>query len=104
MDKITVETVQFRLNKQANEKEFLLAAELSQEEFFNIQPGFIDRSLSKDTEGLWTDRLRWNLLRHAQLAAQKMDKHPANQAFVEKIDPASVTMHYSEELKSWKQQ
>ena len=70
------------------------------EPFLNAREGFVRRSLSKGTDGLWTDHVVWSDITHARAASEAVMQDPSASGFMALIDPESVQMVHSPILVS----
>lgn len=95
-----IEIVEFKLNSGTDEAVALKAAE-KVSLFAKDQAGFISRSLTKSSDGLWIDILEWNDLETAKLAGSKFSEDSRNAEFGSMIDGETVRMlHLDCKLKS----
>eukprot|EP00339_Tiarina_fusa_P004579 CAMPEP_0117039186 /NCGR_PEP_ID=MMETSP0472-20121206/27526_1 /TAXON_ID=693140 ORGANISM="Tiarina fusus, Strain LIS" /NCGR_SAMPLE_ID=MMETSP0472 /ASSEMBLY_ACC=CAM_ASM_000603 /LENGTH=111 /DNA_ID=CAMNT_0004749623 /DNA_START=71 /DNA_END=406 /DNA_ORIENTATION=- len=63
--------------------------------------GCLERSLSVDEGGLWTDYIIWKDRETALKAAAEVPKDPRFADFGMAIDPASVDMHHADVEMKW---
>lgn len=85
------EIVEFKLNSGTDEATALKAAE-KVSEFAKDQTGFISRSLTKGSDGLWIDILEWKNMENAKLAGSKFTQDSRNAEFGSMIDGETVRM------------
>jgi len=88
------EIVTFRLSGALSKAHFLEAAQQTLpvlQEF----GGCLERNLSVDDKGLWTDYILWKDHETAMKAAEVVPKDPRFAAFGGAIDPGSVEMRHA---------
>lgn len=95
MDTQVIETVTFKLAHGTDETTFreTIPATL---DFAAERSGFVRRVLSQGPEGWWLDHLEWTSLEAADEAGKAFEGDTRNHAFMQSIDPATVTMRHSE--------
>lgn len=59
-------------------------------------PGFVERTLSCDSDGVWTDHLLWQDLACAQAAGAQIMTLEVARPFMEVIDGPSVTVSHGQ--------
>jgi len=90
----TVEIVTFRTNPGVSAADVSEAA-AAMEGFLTRSGGMVQRTLSRDADGLWTDHILWETETHAQAAAAQIDTAPEAAAFIGMIDGPSVTLRHA---------
>ena len=90
----TVEIVTFRTHPQHSARDVHQAA-AAMKGFLHQTGGMVQRTLSQDADGLWTDHILWNSMGEAQRAAAQIGTAPEAQAFIAMIDGPSVTMRHA---------
>ena len=58
------------------------------------QPGLLDRSLTCDDAGIWTEVIRWTSQAHADAAGQAIMADPGAAPLMAAIDMASLTLRF----------
>jgi hypothetical protein len=96
-DSPVMELVTFRLVPGVADTAFLAAAR-GTEAPLRKRPGFLSRSLTRGSDGLWTDHVLWSSLPEAMAAAEAMMAEPAFAPFMAAIDGATVTMRHDRVL------
>ncbi|MEW7006435.1 MULTISPECIES: hypothetical protein [unclassified Lentilitoribacter] len=95
-----IELVEFKLNSGIDEATALKAAE-KVSQFAKDQSGFISRSLTKNSDGIWIDIIKWQNMEDAKLAGSKFGEDSRNAEFGSMIDGKTVRMlHLDSKLTS----
>ena len=89
------EIVTFRLNPGASPTAFTAAAE-HMTEFLRDTGAMISRTLSADSEGLWTDHITWTDHTAAKHAAEALFARPEAKPFMEMIAPEGLQMRHTD--------
>lgn len=87
------EIAEFKLNSGVDEAAALKAAE-KVSQFAKEQAGFIRRSLTKSSDGIWIDVIEWKNMENAKLAGSKFFQDPRNAEFGAMIDGETVRMQH----------
>jgi hypothetical protein len=90
-----IELTLFKLRPQASEVDFLSALSATNG-WLARQPGFILRRHGRGGDGERIDYLEWDSMAHAKAAAEKFPAAPEARAFMDAIDPASISMRHFE--------
>ena len=90
----TAEIVTFRLVEGTDTAAFLAAAE-DMGPFLRSTGAMIQRTLSSDDTGLWTDHITWTSLDAAKSAAAQMFERPEAQPFMAMISPEGMDMRHA---------
>ena len=93
-DKNVVEQVQFRIKDSVSESEFITLNE-NLNKWVIEQPGFLYRSLTKSTDGLWIDIVYWKNMESAQNAQSTFSESPECHAVMQAIVEESIIMTHS---------
>jgi hypothetical protein len=56
----------------------------------------LSRTLSVDSDGLWTDHVTWTGMAAATAAAETVMQDPASMPFLGMIEPGSVTLRHAD--------
>ena len=90
----TVEIVTFQTKPGHSAHDVAQAAQ-AMAGFLHRSGGMIQRTLSQDADGIWTDHILWQTMDDAQNAAAQIATAPEAQAFIAMIDGPSVTMRHA---------
>ena len=88
------EIVTFRLVDGADPKAFAQAAN-GMTPFLTNMGGVLNRTLSVDETGLWTDHITWSSMAAAKSAASEVMNAPQAAPFMQMIDPETVEMRHA---------
>lgn len=88
------EIVTFRLMDGADASAFLAAAE-GMMPFLEETGAFLNRTISVDETGEWTDHISWTSMAAAKSAAAAMMEQPEAGPFMALIDPETVKMRHA---------
>ncbi len=95
-----LEVVVFKLAEGVTDELFLESAQ-GIEGWLETKPGFLNRRLSKDENGMWLDLIEWESMDEAQSAAAEIMSQPAGQAFSANIDGPSVQMYHMQTIHTF---
>ena len=98
---MVAEVVLFWLKPGVERETFLAAAEATTAFLREEMGGFRERELMEDGSGRWLDVVRWASLEEAQAAAAAFATSMRSRAFVEMIDPESMTMLHLRPAAAW---
>ena len=85
------EIVIYRLKANVNRDQFLeISARATQ--WLRNSPGYLDRELLEDDSGQWVDLVRWATMEDALAAASAFMETPEAAAFMDAVEPESITM------------
>lgn len=85
-----IEITTFKLNKGVGEKDFIKYSHIMQKNFLEKQNGFINRTLCKSADSIWTDLVYWNNQKSFENAMNAVQTSEVALPFLEKIDLNSV--------------
>ncbi|WP_299042481.1 hypothetical protein [uncultured Tateyamaria sp.] len=88
------EIVTFRLAEGTDPTAFIAAAD-DMGPFLRSTGAMIQRTLSSDDTGLWTDHITWTSLEAAKSAAAQMFERPEAQPFMAMINPEGMDMRHA---------
>ena len=88
------EIVTFRTHDRFSEQDIHRRA-TGVQTWIEQQPGYLERSLLRGTDGEWVDLVKWSTLDHAQAAAKLIGTVEAAGAFMETIDGSTVVMRHA---------
>lgn len=101
MNKIT-EIVTMQIIDGITKDEFIAIVDGLEINYHSNQPGFIDSELIYDeTNNLWIMIQHWESKEQLQAASQKMFKDSTAEDFVKSINPKSVKMIITPQIKTW---
>jgi antibiotic biosynthesis monooxygenase (ABM) superfamily enzyme len=85
------EIVIYRLKPDADRDRFM---EISHQatDWLRQRPGYLGRELLEDESGQWVDLVRWATMDDALAAASAFMQVPEAAAFMDAVEPESVTM------------
>ena len=85
------EIVIYRLKPDVDRNRFL---EISTQatEWLRTRPGYLGRELLEDDNGQWVDLVRWATMDEALAAASAFMEVPEAAAFMDVVEPESITM------------
>ena len=85
------EIVIYRLKTDVNRDKFMeISARAT--EWLRNRPGYLGRELLEDDSGQWVDLVRWTTIEDALSAASAFMELPEAAAFMDAVDPESITM------------
>jgi hypothetical protein len=90
-----IELALFKLKPHLSEAEFRSTLSAT-DEWLARQPGFILRRHGCNGDGERIDYLEWESMEHAKAAMEKFPDAPEMQAFMDAIDPASLSVRHFE--------
>lgn len=99
-----LEWVPFHAAPGVTDAALIAAAERLHREFLSAQPGYLRRSLLRDTGSGFIDCVAWRSAADHAAAMQSANAHPAAQAFFECLaDPeaAGAAMRHFEIIRDW---
>lgn len=99
MNRHVIEIVSFRLAEGVLRETFAAAAERANS-FISACPGFVQRRLSVDAAGTWTDHVEWSSLAHAEAAASAIGAAEGVQDFLAAIDMSTIAMTHADLIVS----
>ena len=85
------EIVIYRLKAEAHRDQFLEVSARATEWLRN-RPGYLGRELLEDESGQWVDLVRWTTMEDALAAASAFMEVPEAAAFMDAVEPESITM------------
>ena len=88
-----VEQVQFRIKDEVLESDLIASSDMVNQ-WVRQQPGFMYRSLTKSTNGLWTDIVYWQDMECAKTAGDAFASAPENQSIMAAVIEDSVTIQH----------
>lgn len=86
-----IEIVEFKLNSGVTKSAAINAAQKTVE-FVKEQDGFLKRTLSQNSDGIWVDVVEWKDMVSAQAAGARFMEDARNAEFGEMIDGTTVRM------------
>jgi heme-degrading monooxygenase HmoA len=86
-----IEVVRFRLAAGTDEKTFLAADRVAEEQYISRQPGFAGRETARADDGSWLVVIRWDSRDAAEAAIAGFADAPASKGFLTCVDPSSTT-------------
>lgn len=99
---MVAEVVLFGLKPGVERAAFLAAAEATTAFPRDEMTGLQERELMDDGADRWLDVVRWSSLDEAHAAAAAIGSSPRAAAFIEMIDPESVTMLRLRPAETWR--
>lgn len=101
MSKIT-EIVTMQTIEGVTRDEFIAIVDGLEINYHSKQPGFIDCELIYDEpKNTWLMIMHWESKGQLQASSQKMFKDSAAEPFVKSLNPKSVKMTITPQIKSW---
>lgn len=97
---LTVEVHIAKLKPGVKDAHFLEAADAIMADARSME-GFIRREVLKGADGEWVDIIYWRSMADAQRAAEAFAEIPAGQKFVELVDLETLTLLFSEQVRSY---
>ena len=88
--RMIIKLAKFKLAEMIKEDEFKKAAKMMQWEFYELQPGFINRELMKTSKNEWIDIARWKSIEDVKIANKNAKKALAVTKWLKMLDPGSV--------------
>ena len=89
-----IEIVTYNLASGVSVPQFLKTAE-TVNRFLDQTDGFVQRHLSVDGDGVWTDHIEWQSLKQAQSASEKLMSYEPAAGFLAAIDEPSARMSHN---------
>ena len=86
-----LEMVIYRLKGDVHRDQFLKISARATEWLRN-RPGYLSRELLEDDSGQWVDLVRWATMEDALAAAGAFMAVPEAAAFMDAVEPESITM------------
>jgi antibiotic biosynthesis monooxygenase (ABM) superfamily enzyme len=85
------EIVIYRLKPNVDRHQFIeISARAT--EWLRNRPGYLSRELLEDDSGQWVDLVRWATMDEALAAASAFMEVPEAAAFMDAVEPESITM------------
>lgn len=101
-EKIVTEIVEFKILEGLEKNQFLKIVNFLEENFHSKQKGFIDSELMQGREDRSYIMIQhWETMKYCKAVAPKMMKEPLTEEFRSSIDPKSVKMVFSEQIRNW---
>lgn len=91
MTKNVLEVVEFALNEGVTTQGFLAEVEKTNA-FLSTLPGFINRRLGQNDQGLWIDVVEWDTMKAAKDAAELFMTADVVQGFASMINHETIRM------------
>src|SRR5919107_1567577 len=85
------EIVIYRLKADVDRDQFMEISDRATE-WLRDRPGYLGRELLEDDSGQWVDLVRWATMEDALAAATAFMEVPQAAAFMDAVEPDSVTM------------
>ena len=85
------EIVLYRLKAEVNRDQFMEVSARATAWLRN-RPGYLGRELLEDESGQWVDLVRWTTIEDALAAANAFMEVPEAAAFMDAVEPESITM------------
>jgi antibiotic biosynthesis monooxygenase (ABM) superfamily enzyme len=85
------EIVIYRVKPDVNRGQFMEISTRATE-WLRKRPGYLGRELLEDDNGQWVDLVRWATMDDALAAASAFMEVPEAAAFMEAVEPESITM------------
>ena len=95
VDSPVLEIVHFRTKPGVSAVD-VLAASAETQEWLGQMPGYLQRELSQNDDGLWIDIVHWRSFSEAQAAAQEIMQQPYAANFMTMLDPEQLAMYHLE--------
>ncbi len=89
-----LESVTFRLAPTVSVAAFTQASEATFA-WVRQQPGFVQRILSSDATGLWSDQVLWQSMAQAQAASEAFMQTFGDSPFMALMNPDTVQMQHT---------
>jgi len=100
---IATEIVTFKTVKGVKRDVFMNIVDELEKEFHAKEPGFIDTELLyHEKNGEWIMIQHWDSMENMKQASADMFRNPVTEAFVQSLDPKTVTMQRFMQLGTWK--
>lgn len=98
---IITEIVEFNVNLDVTDEEFVKIVGSLEENFHSQHRGFLDTELVKGKDRKWIMIQHWESMEEVKNVIKLMMKEPATEEFRKSIDPTSVKMMLLEKIKTW---
>ena len=94
------EIVIYRLKGEVHRDQFMEVSARATEWLRN-RPGYLGRELLEDDSGQWVDLVRWATMDDALAAASAFMEVPEAAAFMDAVEPESITMLHPRRVVSY---
>ncbi|MCG8569961.1 MAG: hypothetical protein MJB14_07450, partial [Spirochaetes bacterium] len=96
------EIAQFKSVEEYSDEQFIELVDSLENNFHIQQKGYVDTELIKGKEkGDWIMIQHWRTMEEAKESSKKFAQSPATESFRNALDPKSVNLHFTNQIKTW---
>lgn len=99
---VVTEIAQFNTMGDYNDDDFIKIIDDLEKDFHMDQQGYIDTELIKGKEkNSWIMIQHWRTMDEAKESSKKFVQSPQTEKFRMALDPRSVSLYFTDQIKSW---